>query len=524
VLVTLSLLAATACAFVVEQVPVMLHMLKTGNPPLVAQRTPGEAELYSLQLNQVLLPTVVDRRRAVAHQVAGFDEEMDVPVTEARNQYIGLLGVLGFVALMWALCRSVSPRTSADETLSDAENAVRIAAVLAIAVLLLAISTGLSTLISYWITAKVRAYNRVLPFFAFASVLGGGWALQAVTERIRMRWLRHAVIALVGAYALFDVLVRSPFGLRANDIAEYDRNRAYFAGVEEHLGEGAAVFQLPAVWYPEHPPINGMGDYEEFKPFLLTKSLRFSYGSSRDRSGYKWAKFVENLPMNEMIAKTHAMGFAAILIDGSAYADNDERKTATDALTRALPETPIVSTDHRWWLFPLKGCCGAPVPQIEPGKAPSAFTYAIDEGPLRFAAGSAGVLYGTSGWEDPESWGMWTLGDRARLGMRIEPVPDGALTLTLDTQMVLGPKLPKRTLRIDCNGRRLGDAVYTAATAVQRLSFDIPAGLVGKDGVLQLDLAIDPSGSPQSAGLNEDPRAIALGLVELSIARAGKAP
>jgi hypothetical protein len=121
---------------------------------------------------------------------------------------------------------------------------------------------------------------------------------------------------------------------------------------------------------------------------------------------------------------------------------------------------------------------------------------------------------------------MWTLGDHARLRMRIEPVPDGALTLTLDTQMVLGPKLPKRTLRIECNGRRVGDAVYayTAATAVQRLRVDIPAGLVAKDGVLQLDFMIAPSGSPQSAGVNEDPRAIALGLVELSIARADKAP
>jgi phosphoglycerol transferase len=501
----------------------MLHVLHEGKPSLVADRTPGEAQVYSLQLNQVLLPTIVDRRRAVAREVAAFDDAMGVPATEVRNQYVGLLGVIGLAALMLALCRATSMYALPDGE-SDTENAVRIVAVLAIAVLLLAISSGLCTLIGYWVTAKIRAYNRIFPFFAFACLLGGGWALQAATARIGRGWLRNVVITLVGAYALFDVLVRPPFALRANDIADYDRARAYFAGVEQQLGVDAAVFQLPAVWYPEHPPVNGMGDYEEFKPFLFTKSLRFSYGGGHDRNGYRWSKFVENLPAKDMIAQTHAMGFAAILIDGTAYATDESRKSATDALAKLLPDPPTVSQDGRWWLFPLQGCCGGLVAQIEPDQVPKIFAYAIDGGPLSFAAGGAGILYSGGGWQDPESWGTWTTDTRARLRMRIEPAPDGALALMLDTQMMLGPKLPTRTLHIECNGRRILDVVYTAATATQSLRLDIPAGLVGADGLLELDFTTTPQASPLSAGVNDDPRPLGVGMIAFSITRAGRSP
>lgn len=520
-LATLSLLIATACAFVTEQIPVMLHALEAGKPALVAERLPVEAQIYSMQLNQVLLPTNVDRRRTVAKAAAEFDEAMAVPFSEVRNQYIGAFGVLGFVMLMWALCRAIGAHDSPGATFVDPETAVRIAAVLAIALLLLAISTGLCTLISYWITAKIRAYNRVLPFFAFPCLLGAGWALQAATRRIGKRWLRNAAISLVAVFALYDILLRPPFAMWAGHVADYDRARAYFAGVEKTLGEGAAVFQLPAVWYPEHPQINNMGDYEEFKPFLLTKTLRFSYGVGRGRSGYNWNKYVEGLPVKDVVAHTHAMGFSAILVDGTAYAD-DTLKSLTGALTAVLPEPPSVSPDRRWWLFALKACCGPPVPQIERANAPRVFAAAVGGDPLRFTAGGDGVLYNAGGWEDPESWGTWASGMPAQLRMRIDPVPAGPLALTLDTRMLVGPKIQQRTLAIDANGRRVGDAIYTLTSAAQELRVELPSGLVGADGLLELRFVTTPQASPQSAGVSVDGRSLGVGLVALSIASADR--
>jgi len=517
----MALIFAVASAFIIELAPVLLHRKMVGEQTFSAARIPIEAETYSLHLNQLLLPPTGYRIAAVAQAKFGFDHamDMDTPYTEVSNQYLGVFGVLGFAALFWALARAVSARRAINPVLStNSETAVQIAALLAIAVLVLAMSSGACTLIAYWITSKIRAYNRILPFFAFPCLLGGGWALQALLQRVGALWPRRALIAAITIVALFDVTVLPPFTAHAAAVAAYDRDRDYFESVEKRLGEGATVFQLPVVWYPEYGPLNRMSDYEEFKPFLMTNSLRFSYGAAHGRTGYSWGKFVENQPPADMIARAHSMGFSAILIDGNAYADDQSLNALTSALTSALPQPPSVSPDRRWWLFPLEGCCGAPVPQIEPDKAPRLFDYAADGTSVRFDESGAGRLYIARGWWDPENWGTWSSDGKSLLRMRLDPRPKNAMVVTLDTRMMLGRKLPQRELRIEANGVRIGEASYTEANPIQKLRLDLPEGLVKDDGVLELRFIVTPRATPWTAGVADDDRLIGVGLTELRIA------
>lgn len=514
VLVAVSLTAATAGAFVAEGAPVWLHAMRYGDGTIGIDRSPVAAELLSLRLNQVVLPTSADRRRPLAVAKRDFDLTMGAPIAENRNQYIGVLGVFGLAALAWSLMRAARVRAIAGDDDAETETSVRISALLAIAVLLLAMPTGLDTLIAYGLTPMVRAYNRVLPFLAFPCLFGAGWLLQTTLVRPRAGWLRGVAFAVIAVVALLDIVVRPPFGRRIQQVEQYDRARDYFGGVERTLDRGAAVFQLPAAWYPEHPPINDMGDYEEFMPFLLTDHLRFSYGVAHARVGYGWSKFVEGLPAREMIDNTHAMGFAAILVDGDGYA-KDARKTLTDALAAALPKPPLVSDDQRWWLFALDGCCGAPVAPLTPGRAPTAFDYRPADGPLRFSAGGNGILYTAGGWQDPEPWGMWQSGERSRLRMRLVPAPNGPIAITLETTMLLGPNVQKRSLRIDGNGRDLGDFVYEQAS--QSLRIDVPSGVIGADGVVELTFKVTGHATPKSAGLGEDQRPLGVGLITLTV-------
>ncbi|MGC4037786.1 MAG: hypothetical protein QM764_17620 [Chitinophagaceae bacterium] len=387
VLTTCLLLATTAGAFALEQIPVFVHTLENGSGSGGFTRMPYAAQEYSLQLNQVLLPTNKDRRAAVAQAKHAFDKAMDVPVTEVRDQYIGVLGILGLLALAWSLCVAVASRTRNVEV-DAAEDVARVAAVLLVAIVLLAIPSGLDTLIAYWITDNLRAYNRILPFFAFACLIGAGWALQTLMRRFDAVRVGSVVVGIIGLFALADILVRPPFGPRTDMIASYDAADAYFNRVERNLGEHASVFQLPVVWYPENPPVNAMGDYEEFEPFFFTKTTRFSYGASRARRGYAWGESVESLPAKDMIERVHAMGFAAILVDAHAYTP-ESLDTLTHALDDALPEDALVSNDRRWWTFPLRGCCDAsaatrprnrrsePSSTTHPPKAPSSSTRAV---------------------------------------------------------------------------------------------------------------------------------------------------
>ena len=280
------------------------------------------------------------------------------------------------------------------------------------------------------------------------------------------------------------------------------------------------MFQLPVVWYPEYALVNGMIDYSEFKPYLLTKTLRFSYGGAHGRTGYAWGKYVENQRPKDQ-QRLHAMGFAAILIDGKAYADEISLAAATDALKHVLPQSPWVSPDGRWWVFPLDGCCGAAVPRIEPGSAPTTFTYAMNGPPARFDDAGMGRLYVARGWWEPEAWGAWSDGGPSSLRMRVEPAPTGGAVLTLATQMLITEKVPVRRVRIECNGHMIGEAVYTETAPTQDLRFEIPAGLVKEDGLMELQFVTTPQTTPYWAGANDDDRELGVGLSRLEIAPAG---
>src|SRR5690606_20978936 len=140
----------------------------------------------------------------------------------------------GFLVLMWALARSAGGRPPQGGGPADElETNVRIFALFAIAILLLAVSSGFGNLVAYWITSKIRAYNRILPFFAFACLLGAGWLVQSALARIGPLFVRHAVLFGLGVLALLDVAPPANFGNRYANVAEYDRDRAYFQSVEQ---------------------------------------------------------------------------------------------------------------------------------------------------------------------------------------------------------------------------------------------------------------------------------------------------
>ncbi|MBO9665167.1 hypothetical protein [Dokdonella sp.] len=516
----LVLLAATSCSFVAEQAPALLHKAEVGANLNVATRSSQEAELYSMRLNQVLLPFDGHRLTTLSAAKQDFDDALDVPDAEFRNQYIGVIGVLGLLALLWSLARAATERAPSP---SDQERYVRIAALLAIAILLMALSSGLFTLLAHWVTSKIRAGNRILPFFAFLCLFGSGWLLQGALARIRSTVGRCATLAGVGALALLDVTMPIMSFGRDVMIVNFDDSQAYFTQVEQRLGRDAAVFQLPVVWYPEHVPIGDMGDYEEFKPYLFTDSLKFSYGAAHGRPGYAWGSTIENLPAADMIAQAHGVGFSAILVDTNAYA-GEQRKALIDALGAALPEPPSISASRRWWLFPLQGCCASADNATAHATAESAFAYDPDGSPISFGKGGRGGIYRAGGWDALEDWGVWSLGDQAQLRMYLQPRPAGPLELTLDARVLLGPKVPVRRVVMKANGHLLGVRTFTLGAPSPSLRFSIPQDWIGDDGLFELHFDVDPVASPRTAGVNIDGRPLGVGIVSLTLGTAKPAP
>lgn len=196
-------------------------------------------------------------------------------------------------------------------------------------------------------------------------------------------------------------------------------------------------------------------------------------------------------------------------------------------LLQKLDATGFVSIDKRHW-YAVVRVAPAFVTSAEEGtleaqisNSLAAISYSIGDSPIRLTNDGMENLSRFGGWHRPEGWGTWMSAD-ARLLLHLNPVPSGDLTLALDTRMMLGPAMPRRTLTLECNGRPCGDFVYTLDNRVQKLRVTLPAGLIGPDGRLDLRFVTTPEATPKSAGVNEDGRSLGLGLTELAITSSGQ--
>jgi phosphoglycerol transferase len=165
---------------------------------------------------------------------------------------------------------------------------------------------------------------------------------------------------------LWDQLPRRPFAAdRAYLAKKISEDQLVAAQLDSKLPQGSSVFQLPVVPFLEQPPVNGMTDYELFRPWFFSVSTNFSYGLLAGEKALRWEKWIAGRPVGEMCESLEKAGYAAIYLNKKAYPDagaalrhqlialgHNEIVEAGDHLAFALhpsmsPALPDVSAD---WL------------------------------------------------------------------------------------------------------------------------------------------------------------------------------
>jgi phosphoglycerol transferase len=100
---------------------------------------------------------------------------------------------------------------------------------------------------------------------------------------------------------------------------------AFGRKLESALPREAMIFQLPVQGFPEVLPPHRLVDYEHFRLYLTTESLRFSYGAAKYRSRSRWQRDLENVPVAALVQRLENYGFAALYINRKGYEDRAER-------------------------------------------------------------------------------------------------------------------------------------------------------------------------------------------------------
>jgi phosphoglycerol transferase len=271
-----------------------------------------------------------------AEKAADFPNE-----TENRTARLGVVGAVAWLALMVTL---VVPARESDRD----HDPVPAAARLSVAAVLLATLGGLGSLFSL-ISPAIRAYNRISPFIAFFALAAVAIWIDRLTAA-RPRGLRVALCAALLVVGLADQWSAARgFGTGSHVAANWNRLAAFVADLEARLPDAAMVFQLPIRPYPGDPSVEKMGVYDHFRPYLMSRRLRWSYPALTARQK-QWEQSVTGRPAMDWPATLVQDGFSAILLDRAGYADRGE---SVIALLRAGGAAPLAE-DERYIALELR--------------------------------------------------------------------------------------------------------------------------------------------------------------------------
>jgi len=339
--------------------PSFLYWLSHGQNNQAIPRGISETEVNGLRVAELVLPRVDHRIGAFADAQRKSDRFSPVATSE-RGQQLGLVGALGFVGLLVFTLSRLLRRRSDDESRGPPPLGTRVEigkrlGLLTIVAVVVGTVSGIALIISALGVRYIRSYNRISVFIAFFALIAVAFALDWVVARVP-RWHGRAVVAAAVCVAVLAVGVFDQTS--SADIPDYkalerawNSDDVFMHGIERDLGKGAAVFEMPYVFFPEAGSIVGTGPYDQVRGWLHADSLRWSWGSVRGRDG-DWQGALVRLQAPEALDALTAVGFTGLMIDRAGYEDHGARIEAE--YTSTLGREPRVSPDGRLVFYDLR--------------------------------------------------------------------------------------------------------------------------------------------------------------------------
>lgn len=237
---------------------------------------------------------------------------------EMFSPYLGLVAIGGLGWMVMAGARTVLRRT---------RRRVPTHLLQTLWVLLYSMVGGLNCLMALGGVVLFRSSNRYSIFIAALALLFLVSRVNRLARRKSPGW-RWGVAAAVVIAGLLDQLALPNHIGRATPATALGKqvlsDRQFGAAMESLLPPGTMVFQLPVMEFPEAGWVHQASDYEMLRPYLFTKTLRFSYGNMRGRQLEAWQHEVARLSAPQMVAALEKYGFGAIYLCRKGYQDNGE--------------------------------------------------------------------------------------------------------------------------------------------------------------------------------------------------------
>jgi phosphoglycerol transferase len=309
----LAAIVVAGAVFAASHIEVWVHVQEPEGAPLVS-RNYGGTEMYALKPMELVIPPIFHRWGSLA-----FVGNRYVRWSDWRGEvFLPYLGVVGVVGLVWLgvglVHRLLTRRPPPGAALSIGWLTVY------------ATVGGVTNLLALLVGFQIfRATNRVVVFISALVLFFVVMQLSRRTARWPA-WCRWAgALGLAGFGLLDQIPQESSAPERAEIAARVQSDRTLAREMEAALPAGAMVFQLPVLGFPEVNAPGRLGNYELFRPFLVTETLRFSYGAAKFRARSRWQRDLENVPAATLVRQLESYGFAALYFNRKGYEDRAEQ-------------------------------------------------------------------------------------------------------------------------------------------------------------------------------------------------------
>jgi phosphoglycerol transferase len=335
------LLVVLLGSFLLCIAPNLAHRSQHGPNPAAVERQANDAEVYALRIAQMLLPVPGHRIAAWAAVRAEYSSGLPL-VNENDCATLGFAGSVGFLLLLWRIVRRLCGVP--ERPILDAFAFMTLAAVL------LATMGGFGSISGLLFLRFIRGYNRISVFIAALSLLAFGATLERLGMRLQpvaRRLVAPAGLVLLVALGVLDQTTTQFVPEYSRIRMEFESDRDFVRKVESSLPAGAMIYQLPYVPFPESPAIGRMRDYQQFRGYLHSKTLRWSYGAMKGREIDQLEKPLVNATVDATVTLLRTRGFSGIFIDTDGFGAQIE------PYQRSLNQEPLVSRDRRLVFFRL---------------------------------------------------------------------------------------------------------------------------------------------------------------------------
>jgi phosphoglycerol transferase len=307
-----AVIGACLAGFAIQNIDTLIYTIEHGRNQTAFYRSLWGMITWGFYLPDIFFPRFHVDPGIQQFSNTLYQGKIPAPISgESQTAYIGVVSVVGFMALMISGAvlvvgkkfEKISPYFWISSSL-----------------LLFAMVGGINYLLGAFGFMLLRSSNRV-------SILLSCMALYFINETAQTLPKRNygviTLLVLVLGIGFYDQIPNLQADLRSARDA-YQKDQKTFSQLESQLPPKAMIFTLPVVSFPESSIPLEMGVYDHLRPLLQTKELRFSYGCVAGRENFLWQQKVAALPPTKMSEELLKKGFDAVLINKRAYHDHAE--------------------------------------------------------------------------------------------------------------------------------------------------------------------------------------------------------